>query len=110
MSPECSRLSFMVGCFWHGSGTPSSRTPSDHLFRSYGWTVQGRPAVGAYSADVPGLSFHVDSGPRAWQQSSARSQTVVMGAGFLLRGRAAGQRCWAASLGLSPEGGAGLIG
>ena len=40
MSPECSRLSFMVGCFWHGSGTPMSRRPGDHLFRSYGRTVQ----------------------------------------------------------------------
>ncbi len=35
MSPECSRLSFMVGCFWHGSGTPMSRRPSDHLIRRY---------------------------------------------------------------------------
>src|SRR5215475_8718153 len=27
MSPECSRLSVMVGWFWHGSGTPMSRRP-----------------------------------------------------------------------------------
>jgi hypothetical protein len=26
MSPECSRLSFIADCFWHGSGTPIGRT------------------------------------------------------------------------------------
>ena len=33
---------FMIGCFWHGSGTLVSRTPYYPLFRSYGRTVQNR--------------------------------------------------------------------
>jgi hypothetical protein len=64
-SRECSRLPFMVGCFWHGSGTPVSHTPCDPLFRNNGRTVQYRPVLVTCWADVPGLSL----GPIVYPES-----------------------------------------
>jgi hypothetical protein len=66
MSPECSRLSFMVSCFWHGSGTPLSRRLSDHLFRSYGKTVQDRLASPMFRTRCPAIITRPEGG---WARS-----------------------------------------